>query len=192
MAEVSEFFRNHTHFFHLATDENGTVITVNELLKKQAILLNNESYSIDRFTDRRGSWIIRAAAQRSKRSDWSIPVVVPRRTHEGTYVLMLCMVSFKEGEYHFIGFDLIGISSADGFSLQRQSLYLKEVAWMISHLIRNHVANIIGLISIVDKQSFNEHNAHIFDMIEKSANWLDFAVHRINSLITQGESGRQK
>lgn len=192
MADISEFFRNHTHFFHLQADENGKVISANELLKKQAVLLNNESYSLDRFTDRRGSWIIRSAAQRSKRSDWSIPVVVPRKTHEGAYILMLCMVSFKEGEYHFIGFDLLGISSADGFSLQRQSVYLKEVAWMVSHLLRNHVANIIGLISLVDKGSFSDHNSQVFEMIEKSANWLDFAVHRINYLISQGESGRKK
>lgn len=180
---VAEFFKTSTHLYYVKTDRDGNLIAANELFQKQAVVLNNETYQLERFTDARGARIIRAAAERAKRSDWSIPVVVPRRTHEGKFIVSAWLVGFMDGELNLIGFDFLPESeNPEQVWIALQSKFLREIAWMLSHLVRNHVANIVGVVGLVDKAELNERNQQLFEFIEHSANGLDKAVRYITHL----------
>jgi len=190
---ASEFFKTSKHLYYIKTDANGKVISVNELFHQQAVVLNNETYSLERFTDTRGARIIRAAADRAKRSDWSIAVVVPRRTHEGKFIVSAWLIGFLEGELNLIGFDFLPESNdPQSVWIALQSKFLREIAWMLSHMVRNHVANIIGVVGLIDKSEFNERNQQLLGFIEHSADGLDKAVRYITYLTSQAPFGGRK
>jgi hypothetical protein len=190
---ASEFFKKATNLYYVKTDSAGKVISVNDSFHKQAVVLNNESYDLERFTDRRGARIIRAAADRAKRSDWSIAVVVPRRTHEGKFIVSAWLIGFLEGELNLIGFDFLPESNdPQSVWIALQSKFLREIAWMLSHMVRNHVANIVGVVGLIDKSEFNEKNQQLLGFIEHSADGLDKAVRYITFLTSNAPFGRQK
>lgn len=56
---------------------------------------------------------------------------------------------------------------------------LKEVAYDQSHLVRLPLANILGLISLIDKPALNEETRNLFDLIEQSALKLDKEIKTI-------------
>ena len=190
---ASEFFKTSKHLYYIKTDANGKVISVNELFHQQAVVLNNETYSLERFTDIRGARIIRAAADRAKRSDYSIAVVVPRRTHEGKFIVSAWLIGFLEGELNLIGFDFLPESNdPQSVWIALQSKFLREIAWMLSHMVRNHVANIVGVVGLIDKSEFNERNQQLLGFVEHSADGLDKAVRYITYLTSQAPFGGRK
>lgn len=190
---AAEFFKTSTHLYYIKADSAGKVISANDLFHRQAVVLNNEAYQLERFTDARGARIIRAAAERAKRSDWSIPVVVPRRTHEGKFIVSAWLVGFMEGELNLIGFDFLPESNdPQSVWIALQSKFLREIAWMLSHLVRNHVANIVGVVGLLDKTELNEKNQQLFEFIEHSAEGLDKAVRYITHLTSQAPFAPRK
>lgn len=190
---VAEFFKTSTHLYYIKADRDGNVLAVNDLFQKQAVVLNNESYQLERFTDARGARIIRAAASRAKRSDWSIPVVVPRRTHEGTYIISAWLIGFMDGELNLIGFDFLPeTNDPQQVWIALQSKFLREIAWMLSHLVRNHVSNIVGVVGLVDKEALDERTQQLFGFIEHSADGLDKAVRYITQLTSQATFSARK
>jgi hypothetical protein len=189
----AEFFKTSPHLYYVKTDDKGNLISANDLFHKQAVVLNNESYQLDRFTDNRGAWIIRSASDRAKRTGHSIAVVVPRRTHDGQFIVSAWMIGFLDGELNFIGFDFLPNSTdPESVWIALQSKFLREIAWMMSHLVRNHVANIIGVVGLIDTDDLNEKNQQLFGFIEHSADGLDKAVRYITYITSQSPFSRPR
>ena len=65
----------------------------------------------------------------------------------------------------------------------RQNDKLKEVAWLSSHEVRRPLANIIGLINLMNETPYMDEKVKILSSINKSAEELDHMVHVINSTI---------
>lgn len=64
--------------------------------------------------------------------------------------------------------------------LKMQNRKFQEIAWIQSHKVRSPVANILGLISIMDKTNFaNPVNAHALKLLENAAHKLDEIIHEI-------------
>jgi len=65
----------------------------------------------------------------------------------------------------------------------RHNNKLKEVAWLSSHEVRRPLANIIGLINLMNETPYMDEKIKILGSINKSAEELDHMVHVINSTI---------
>ena len=63
--------------------------------------------------------------------------------------------------------------------IEHKDLMLKQIGWDQSHIIRRPLANIIGLINILDKTALDQNLKNICDMLLQSANELDAAVYSI-------------
>ncbi len=63
--------------------------------------------------------------------------------------------------------------------LKQQNKQLQEIAHLQSHEIRRPVANILGLISLVNQEQLNEENKAIFDNLLKASQELDQIIHQI-------------
>lgn len=61
---------------------------------------------------------------------------------------------------------------------QKQSL-LEQIGWEQSHVIRRPLANIIGLINVLNKMELDQNTANIFTMLAASASQLDEAITSI-------------
>jgi sigma-B regulation protein RsbU (phosphoserine phosphatase) len=62
---------------------------------------------------------------------------------------------------------------------QQKSSALEEVAFDQSHLVRVPLANILGLISLVESSALNDDTRQLFDLIKQSSLQLDTEVRKI-------------
>jgi PAS domain S-box-containing protein len=67
--------------------------------------------------------------------------------------------------------------------IENQNAQLKQIAWVQSHRIRNHVANILGLTSILNTGSA-ENNPQLIEDLKLSAMRLDAVIKEISALST--------
>ena len=60
--------------------------------------------------------------------------------------------------------------------IKRQNEQLRNIAWMQSHVTRQPLATILGLINILDKNSLTDDNRKIVGMLEETVGKLDQVV----------------
>lgn len=84
--------------------------------------------------------------------------------------------------------ELIGVSynatninmiKENAILLQKQNELLMEIARIQSHEVRRPVANILGLISIFDKENLSSENLKLLEYLKKSTHDLDIVIHKI-------------
>ncbi|MFN3316944.1 MAG: histidine kinase dimerization/phospho-acceptor domain-containing protein, partial [Raineya sp.] len=63
--------------------------------------------------------------------------------------------------------------------VENQNKVLEDIAFIQSHEVRRPVANILGLISLLDKNNLSEEQAQIIEYLEKSTQDLDEIIHKI-------------
>jgi len=63
--------------------------------------------------------------------------------------------------------------------IQRQNEQLRDIAWMQSHLTRQPLATILGLVNILDKESLTDDNKKIIGMLEETVEKLDLVIRDI-------------
>lgn len=74
--------------------------------------------------------------------------------------------------------------------IERQNEQLKKIAWTQSHRIRNHVANILGLTSLLNSE-LDEENARLLENLKISARRLDEVIKDISAM-SSGESDTEE
>ena len=67
-------------------------------------------------------------------------------------------------------------------AIEEQNKTLKEIAWMQSHQVRNHVATILGLAEVIDSGADSINNDNILKNIKQVARDLDVTIRDINHL----------
>ncbi|MFY8020590.1 MAG: PAS domain-containing protein [Bacteroidia bacterium] len=65
----------------------------------------------------------------------------------------------------------------DELTIQKQSKKLKEIAFTQSHIIRKPVANLIGLVNLVDSDKLDEDQQFIMSKIKESLSELDSVIY---------------
>jgi light-regulated signal transduction histidine kinase (bacteriophytochrome) len=63
--------------------------------------------------------------------------------------------------------------------IRRQNEQLRDIAWMQSHLTRQPLATILGLVNILDKKSLTDDNKKIIGMLEETVGKLDQVIRDI-------------
>lgn len=63
--------------------------------------------------------------------------------------------------------------------LMEQNEQLRKIAWMQSHEVRKPLANIMGLLTLVDAKKLEESNKHIFQYLKQSSEELDLMIRDI-------------
>ncbi|MDX1904460.1 MAG: PAS domain S-box protein [Thermonemataceae bacterium] len=63
--------------------------------------------------------------------------------------------------------------------IQEKNQKLTEIAFIQSHEVRRPVANILGLVSLIDKRNLDRSNLEIVEHLEKSTRDLDEVIHKI-------------
>lgn len=67
--------------------------------------------------------------------------------------------------------------------LEEKVEQLKVVSYKNSHLLRNPVASIIGLVDMIEEQGINgEHNRQILHFLKEAITKLDTVIHEINDV----------
>jgi PAS domain S-box-containing protein len=66
--------------------------------------------------------------------------------------------------------------------IERQNKQLRQIAWMQSHQVRNHVANIMGIIQLIDPSRIGDpETLKLINCLHKSSKGLDTVVKEIST-----------
>ncbi|MVN21335.1 PAS domain S-box protein [Mucilaginibacter arboris] len=63
--------------------------------------------------------------------------------------------------------------------IEEKKTILEQIGWEQSHVIRRPVANIIGLVNILNKMDLDQNMSNICEMLTDSADQLDEAINTI-------------
>jgi signal transduction histidine kinase len=84
--------------------------------------------------------------------------------------------------YVIIGWDSFIGKTENPYILAQQSAQLREIAHIYSHHINRWVANIQGLLPMIDRGQLNSESVRIFDMIQDAADQLRREIQLISKL----------
>jgi hypothetical protein len=91
-------------------------------------------------------------------------------------------VAYGNGQYHLFGIQLFDVVSITAHEYEEQQRLLEKIAWIQSHKVRKPLANILGLVDLIDKNSFNEDDKGMLDMLKMSSQELDDVVREITEI----------
>ncbi len=129
-----------------------------------------------------------------------------KRTLQGETIVEELCIDLENGEQYwflvsfFPAYDeegnLIGVSyNASDIDkrkkyeliLEKQNRQLREIAYIQSHKVRKPVANILGLMQLMDKSKMSEENQKYFDFLLQATQDLDKIIHEIVDKVYQIE-----
>lgn len=129
-----------------------------------------------------------------------------KRALQGETIIEELCIDLENGEQHwflvsfFPAYDeegnLIGVSyNASDIDkrkkyeliLEKQNRQLREIAYIQSHKVRKPVANILGLMQLMDKSEMSAENQKYFDFLLQATQDLDKIIHEIIDKVYQIE-----
>lgn len=131
------------------------------------------------------------AAKCFQNPDRSFPATIRKHDGKGGYIItqweyraMFDDEGQPEGMF-CMGYDITeyvraneNLEVAKSEILQKKSI-LEQIGWEQSHVIRRPVANILGLVNILNKMDMDQNLSNICEMLAESTGQLDEAINSI-------------
>lgn len=123
--------------------------------------------------------------------DRSFPATIRKRDGKGGYIVTqweYTAMFDENGEpsgVFCMGYDITEIIVANQelevakIEIEEKNSLLEEIVWEQSHVLRRPLANIIGLVNILNKMDIDQNLRNICEMLMESSLQLDKAVHTI-------------
>ena len=169
---------NSIDLFYVVTDESGLIVSSNELFRNYSshIQPNNISDIISIEGDKDD--FIKAIQLARKHTPEPSRVYARTRLKNtiDRYNIWNCFAI--EDTLHFVGIQLVDVTSINSQDYERQKLLLEEFRFMLSHEIRQPLTNIAGLVQLMlnHPMSNNEEKRDFLKMIHTSVTKLDDAI----------------
>ena len=181
---IKELLLNSNQLYYLELDATGKLLECNTLFSRMCELNNVTDISLLHLTTNRGTWIIKSAMQRARRRKCVVSVRLKMKIplSDTEYIFRSAQVGFFNMTYVIIGWDSFIGKTENPYILAQQSAQLREIAHIYSHHINRWVANIQGLLPMIDRGQLNSESVRIFDMIQDAADQLRREIQLISKL----------
>jgi nitrogen-specific signal transduction histidine kinase len=164
--------------FYVVTDEHGLIVSSNELFKNYSSHIKpskiGEIISIEGDKDD----FIKAIETARKHSPEPSRVYARTRQKNTSdrYNVWNCFAI--EDTLHFIGVQIVDVTSINSHDHERQRMLLEEFRFMLSHEIRQPLTNISGLVQLMLNHPMSNDNEKrdLLKMINTSVIKLDDAI----------------
>lgn len=169
---------NSIDMFYVVTDNNGLIVSNNELFKNYVSHIKpNKITDIISIDSDKDDFI---KAIETARKHAPEPSRVYARTRQKNtsdrYNVWNC---FAIGEtLHFVGIQIVDVTSISSHDYERQKLLIEEFRFMLSHEIRQPLTNIAGLVQLMldHPVANNSEKRDLLKMIHTSVIKLDDAI----------------
>lgn len=95
-------------------------------------------------------------------------------------------VAYGNKQYHLFGIQLFDVVSISSHQYERQQRLLEKIGWIQSHKVRKPLANIIGLVDLIEKsKKHDQEDASVIKMLSQSAQELDDIIREITDLCSE-------
>jgi signal transduction histidine kinase len=169
---------NSIDLFYVVTDEHGLIVSSNELFKNYVSHIKPSK--IDDIISIEGDQEDFVKAVELARLHSPEPSRVYARTRQKNtfdrYNIWNCFAI--EDTLHFVGIQLVDVTSISSHNYERQKLLLEEFRFMLSHEIRQPLTNISGLVQLMlnHPMSNDREKRDLLKMIHTSVVKLDDAI----------------
>jgi len=169
---------NSIDLFYVVTDEHGLIVSSNELFKNYVSHIKPSK--IGEIISIEGDQEDFIKAVQLARLHSPEPSRVYARTRQKNtfdrYNIWNCFAI--EETLHFVGIQLVDVTSISSHNYERQKLLLEEFRFMLSHEIRQPLTNISGLVQLMLNHPMSNDNEKrdLLKMIHTSVAKLDDAI----------------
>lgn len=169
---------NSIDLFYVVTDESGLIVSSNELFRNYSSHIQpNKITDIISIEGDKDDFI--KAIQLARKHTPEPSRVYARTRLKNTidrYNIWNCFAI--GGTLHFVGIQLVDVTSINSHDYERQKLLLEEFRFMLSHEIRQPLTNIAGLVQLMlnHPMSNNEEKRDLLKMIHTSVTKLDDSI----------------
>jgi nitrogen-specific signal transduction histidine kinase len=162
----------------VVTDESGLIISSNELFKNYSSHIKPSKISDIISIEGDKEDFIKAIQLARKHTPEPSRVYARTRLKNtiDRYNIWNCFAI--EDTLHFVGIQLVDVTSINSHDYERQKLLLEEFRFMLSHEIRQPLTNIAGLVQLMldHPVANNNEKRDLLKMIHTSVNKLDDAI----------------
>jgi len=169
---------NSIDLFYVVTDEHGLIVSSNELFKNYSSHIKPSKIS-DIISIEGDQEDFIKAVQLARLHSPEPSRVYARTRLKNTIDRYNIWNCFAIGEtLHFVGIQLVDVTSINSHDYERQKLLLEEFRFMLSHEIRQPLTNISGLVQLMlnHPMSNDREKRDLLKMIHTSVTKLDDAI----------------
>ena len=181
---IKELLLNSNQLYYLQLDSAGRLLECNVLFSRMCELNGVMDINLLQLTTTRGTRIITAAMKRARRrkSVVSVRLKMKLPLSDTDHIFRSAQIGYYETFYIILGWDSFVGETEDPYILAKQSAQLREIAHIYSHHINRWVANISGLLPMINRSGLDNESSRIFDMIDDAAAQLRREIQLISKL----------
>lgn len=182
MIPPSVLLHNSLNVFYIKASEDLDIEYSNELFNSYASHIQPKKLDHFIFDDSDMSSAKKAMARAVRSSPFPTSFQCRITQKNGAKRWCTWEVAYGNGQYHLFGIQLFDVVSITAHEYEEQQRLLEKIAWIQSHKVRKPLANILGLVDLIDKNSFNEDDKGMLDMLKMSSQELDDVVREITEI----------
>ncbi len=172
---------NSLDLFYVVTESDGTIVSANELFKHYASHIKPKNI-VDIVSSAEDKETLIEAVKRAKDKQPE-PSRVYARTKQKNLSERFNVWNIYNimGAVHFIGFQLVDVTSISAHEHERQRVLLEEFRFMLSHELRQPLTSVSGLVKLIsgNKSISEKERDDLLKMLEDSVVNLDEAVRTL-------------
>jgi hypothetical protein len=185
MLPTSLLLENSLSVYYFRANEDRKIVYSNELFESYCEHIQPVKID-DVFKNDRDMAKAMVAMDKSKLTS-PLPVPVSCRLPQSTGAQRWSAWEVSHGDetFHWVGVQLFDVISVEAHEYEQQNRLNEKIAWAQSHLVRRPLANILGLISLMEKSPSSE-ALELIPLLSKSSKELDSAVEYVVKLASRG------
>lgn len=182
MIPPSVLLENSLNVFYIKASEDLQIEYSNELFNSYASHIQPKNLGHFIFDDSDMSSAKKAMAKAVRSSPFPTSFQCRITQKNGAKRWCTWEVAYGNGQYHLFGIQLFDVVSITAHEYEEQQRLLEKIAWIQSHKVRKPLANILGLVDLMDKNNKSEDDKGIIDLLKTSSDELDQVVREITEI----------
>jgi signal transduction histidine kinase len=167
--------------FYLVATPEGNIVTSNDLFKEYISHIKPANFLDIAATDADRDDLINAINKAKSKTPEPIRVYARTKQKTGTLRYNLWNIYNILESLHFVGVQIIDVTSIAAHEHERQKILLEEFRFMLSHELRQPLTSIGGLVRMlkINELATSKEKNELMDMIDESVDRLDDVIRTL-------------
>ena len=169
---------NSLDLFYVVTDSDGGIVSANDLFKAYSSHIKPKNIIDIVSNESERETLLNAVKKAKERTPEPMRVYAATKQKNNSERFNVWNIYSIMGAIHFIGFQLIDVTSITAHEYERQRVLLEEFRFMLSHELRQPLTSVSGLVRLLNGSSTHTdaEKSDLLKMLNDSVVNLDEAV----------------
>jgi len=169
---------NSLDLFYVVTDSDGGIVSANDLFKAYSSHIKPKNIIDIVSNESERETLLNAVKKAKERTPEPMRVYAATKQKNNSERFNVWNIYSIMGAIHFIGFQLVDVTSITAHEYERQRVLLEEFRFMLSHELRQPLTSVSGLVRLLNGSSTHTdaEKSDLLKMLNESVLNLDEAV----------------